>query len=164
MEISIQREVCGRCDAHRSGRTNDGRRPGSSSFADDQAEVGTTSVGDFASGLPVALEAGAGFRRVEQAIAVAAESQAQTTAGDQNQRTAVPGVRGEVIVALYIRETQTPCKVGAQRRLAADFAGEAATVAPAHGMIGAVFTDLESGLFFGVPTQECLRVALLLRV
>jgi hypothetical protein len=164
MEISGQSETRGRCDAHRSGRTNDGGRPGGLSSADDQAEVGTTSRGDCASGFPVSLESSASFPRVEKAIAAAAESQLQTISGDQNECATVAGVRRKVAVSLDIRETQPPGEVLSCSGLAGDFAGEAAAVAPRHGMIGSVFADLESRLLFRVPAQELLRVSVALRV
>src|SRR5581483_10470527 len=90
-------------------------------------------------GFPLSLESGRARLRVEDALAVPPVSQMQTDSGDQNQRSAVTGVEGELIVPLDVGEAQTPGKILACSGLPIDLQSEPAPVPPGHGAIGVVF-------------------------
>jgi hypothetical protein len=97
-------------------------------------------------GFPFSLEASAASLRVEDAVAVSPESQLQPVSGDQHQRSAVPGVRGELIVPLDVGETQTPGKILPCGGLPVDLEREPASIPPRHGAIGLVFPQPASRL------------------
>lgn len=153
VKISADDHSRGRFDSQDFRRANHGCRRGGSSPADDQAEIRTTPRRNGAMGLPVSLEPRAAARRVEEAVAVAPESQLQAASGDQNQRTAVTRVRRELAVPIDVGEAQTPGKVLTEGRLPGDLEGEPSPVAPGHLAIGFVFPDLTSRLSLQVPAH-----------
>ena len=87
-------------------------------------------------GSPVSLEARAASLRVEDAAAVSPEAQMQLVAGDQNQRSAVTGVSGELAGLLDVSKTQAPGKILSRGGLPADLEGDATSVSPGHAVIG----------------------------
>lgn len=160
MKTSGENYALGRFDAEHSGRADDGGLPGRRSSADDQAEVRAATLRDRATGFPVSLESSAALRRVEEAIAVSPESQMQATSCDQNQRTAVTGVRGELAVSIDISETQTPGKVLSYARFSGDLQSGPSSVPPGHGAIRFVFPDPAFRLLLQVPVHAFLRFAI----
>lgn len=110
-------------------------------------------------GLPLSFEPSAAPGRVEPALAVSPEPQAETASGDQNQRPAVTGVSGEFAVSIDVGEAQAPGKVRSHGGLARDLESGSSSVPPGHGAVSLVFPELAPGLP-DLPGHALLRLAI----